>query len=131
MALASEEFLLKTSVGPIPTQPLSVAVLAVCQTLLLFSLSSNVYGQEFSLNGNVRDDQKKPLSEATVKVSQPEHQIQMRVLTDREGNFVFRNLPSGRYRLEVQHASFETSVKEVTLEKSSTQVDFVLKPSSS
>ncbi len=130
MALASEELPLKRFLPPIPTRPISIALLAICQTLLLL-FSSNIYGQEFSLSGSVRDDQKKPLSGATVKVRQPEHQVQLRVLTDREGNFVFRNLDLGKYHVEVQLANFENSIKEVTVEKSSTQVDFVLKPLSS
>src|SRR5262245_3819042 len=128
MASASEEFLRQSFARRILNKLASVALLVICQTLLLFSFSSNVYAQEFSLRGSVRDDQKKPLSAVTVRVSQPEHQIQMQVLTDREGNFSFRNLASGKYRVETQLANFENSIKEVTLEKSSTQLDFVLKP---
>jgi hypothetical protein len=129
MTFIFEEFRLKTFLRRVINQPISVVLLTLSQVTLLFFLSSNVYGQDLSLKGSVTDEQKKPLPAATVKLTQPEHQIQTQVLTDREGNFVFRNLPEGKYRVGVQLAKFENSIKEVTLEKKSSQLDFVLKPS--
>src|SRR5437867_2025442 len=99
--------------------------------LLLCPLSPKAQGGELWLMGNVTDGKKKPLPEVTVKAIQLDQQVQMQVLTDAAGSFVFKNLSPGKYRLQAERANFETAIREVVLEKNITQINLVMKPSRS
>ena len=84
--------------------------------ILLFSaLTADASSDELSLKGTVTSGKEKPLPKVTVKATQLDQQVQKQVLTDSNGNFVFKDLPPGRYRLEAQQTNFETVVKEITL----------------
>jgi len=97
--------------------------------LLLCTLSASAQGGELWLMGKVTDGKKKPLPEVTVKLGQLDHPALLQVQTDSAGSFVFKDLSPGKYRLEAERANFVSATKEVTLNRSITQVDLVLKPS--
>jgi len=66
----------------------------------------------FSLNaqqitGNITDKQKKPVTASTVTLLQAKDSAMVKLSTsDKDGNFVFQNIKTGRYRVRASHIGY-------------------------
>jgi hypothetical protein len=69
-----------------------------------------------SVRGNVTDASRKPVSNATVQVTQEETSRHRTAVTDASGEFTVSNLSPGEYRIEIEHAGFRKHVQPVTLQ---------------
>ncbi|MGB2908504.1 MAG: von Willebrand factor type A domain-containing protein [Candidatus Aminicenantaceae bacterium] len=65
-----------------------------------------------SLKGTVTDSRGNPLPQATVVLVNLNTQVRHTVLTAKTGEFVFKGLPSGNYRLKAWAAGFKPVVRE-------------------
>ncbi len=88
-------------------------VYIIVATLLLYT---NAWAQncELKITGHVEDEHlKDKLAGATVKLLGTDRQM----LTNEDGNFVFNNLCSGNYTMEISHVDCHTITKQVRLNK--------------
>ncbi len=92
----------------------------MCMRYLFFIFSfallqSNVFSQ-VNLSGKISDSQGKPLSGATVLLKG----TYLGVITDANGNFLFKNLKKGKYSLSVSFIGYETKEQKLSLQKDET-----------
>ena len=88
---------------------------------VLFFLSSAAFAQNARVSGKVTyggDDT--ALHDATVQIVQ----LKQTVKTDAEGNFVFQNVPPGRYTIAVHADGFTDTNKTIDVAAGETAVDF-------
>ncbi len=78
--------------------------------LTVFSLSAQ------NIKGHVTDEQGDPLPGATVKLNEG----RLVQSTDKNGNFIFRNLKARDYKISVSYIGFETEIKNLTLSQGET-----------
>jgi len=92
--------------------------------LLSFSLAS--FSQEDPvLSGTVRDAENKlPLAGATVKIISSKDSFS--VISDKAGEFQFKNIDTGRYNLVISFLGFELTKKEIVWENVTTKLDDIL-----
>ncbi|HEX6849089.1 MAG TPA: outer membrane beta-barrel protein, partial [Chitinophagaceae bacterium] len=98
---------------------MKVSLLAL--VLLGFSLVS--FSQTPVLSGSIRDaENKQPLSGATVKIVRGADSLT--VVSDKTGNFEFRNLPdTGRYDLIISFLGYELTKREFVWENVTKKID--------
>jgi hypothetical protein len=91
---------------------------AMWLALALSSFLPSAYAQGVqtgTLRGTINDPQNQPVPGATVAITSPSLQGQRNTTTDQDGNYVFRALPPGQYRVEVSLSSFDTVERQVTV----------------
>ena len=85
--------------------------LTVGGALLLSGVSpSPAYAQTTSgtISGNISDPSGASVAGAPVTVKQEERDFTQAATTDREGHFVFQQLPPGRYTLDINASGFKS-----------------------
>src|SRR5258708_40247044 len=82
--------------------------------LFVLLLQSAVYAQ--SVRGTVTDASHKPLSQASIQLTQSETNRRRTAVTDELGIFTISNLAPGEYRIEAEHAGFRKHVKPITVQ---------------
>jgi len=61
-------------------------------------LSLNLFSQtNYSIKGKVTDNSQKPLTGASIAI----HELQKSALSDKDGQFIFNDIPSGEYHLHI------------------------------
>src|SRR5215510_807968 len=85
-----------------------IALLLVA-TLLLVVTSLNSFGQQgqSSVRGIVTDPQGSPVAGATVTLSNSERNFTRTQVTNTDGGYLFKPVPPGTYRLEVEMKGFK------------------------
>ena len=88
---------------------------------LVFMFSISAYAQNARLSGKVTYNDNSPLHDASVQITQ----LKQTVATDTEGNYLFENVPPGRYTLLVHIEGFADAAKIIDLTAGASQtVDF-------
>src|SRR5260370_30095599 len=85
--------------------------LAVIASLMLFA--SILFGQatNATLTGRVADPTKASIVGARVTITNPETNVHYTATTNGEGIYTVSTLPPGRYKVEVEKASFRSVVR--------------------
>lgn len=83
---------------------------SICFLTVALLLSMNVFSQ-FKISGSVHDESDQPLVGANVSLVNPAKHTN----SDYFGEFIFKNLPSGEYQLEISFVGYETFQKSVTI----------------
>lgn len=84
--------------------------------LFVFFVSTNLYAQQTvqNIRGTVTDrDSRQPLQGATVSIADIEKNLA--VTTDSLGNFVLRNIPTGRTRVQVTYTGYQSYISDYTI----------------
>ena len=106
---------------------------------LWFLFFSNlIFGQNITqtIRGNITDnDNQEPLVAATVFIPK----LELGVTSDESGNFIFQEIPIGRYQMRISFVGYETlvisevllesakeTVLEISLEKSNAELDEIV-----
>ncbi len=93
-------------------------------SLLLISLVS--FGQsEFDLKGKITDENSSPLQSVSVHLLNSQYGA----VTDKEGIFVIKNIPSGNYTLNVTRIGYAEINRRVNIPDNKTEISIVLNPS--
>ncbi len=67
-------------------------------------LSLNLFSQtNYSIKGKVTDNSQKPLTGASIAI----HELQKSALSDKDGQFIFNDIPSGEYHLHISYLGFK------------------------
>jgi hypothetical protein len=80
--------------------------LFVTMSLVLSAILS-AYAQN-TLKGTVTDSQNEPLSFANIILMEAGKNLPKGAISDENGNYIFENLPNGKYTLEISMLGFET-----------------------
>jgi hemoglobin/transferrin/lactoferrin receptor protein len=87
--------------------------------LLLLALGSVHPAQTLSpasqITGTVRDDARRPIADASLSLLRQNRTPFRQARSNREGRFLFEQIPPGKYELEVLHSGFEPRRLTVTL----------------
>ena len=83
-----------------------------CGVFSLGVVPVNAQTTRGSIIGQATDDSNTPLPGVTVSISSPDLQGQKVAVTDSAGNYNFRVIPVGVYRVEFMLESFQTVIKE-------------------
>ncbi len=94
---------------------------------LLFIFSITAFAQTGKISGKITYSENTPLHDASVQITQ----LKQTASTDEAGNYVFENVPAGRYTILVHVEGFADSAKTVILTaNSAATVDFQMQISS-
>jgi len=94
---------------------------------LLFIFSITAFAQTGKISGKVTYSENTPLHDASVQITQ----LKQTASTDEAGNYVFENVPAGRYTILVHVEGFADSAKTVILTANgAATVDFQMQISS-
>jgi iron complex outermembrane recepter protein len=92
-------------------------------TAVLFAFSIAAFAQTSKISGKVTYNSDSPLHDAAVQITQ----LKQTVLTDVEGNYVFENVPPGRYTVLVHIEGFADATKIIDVTANANQtIDFQL-----
>ncbi len=80
---------------------------------IIATLSINLFAQKFNLSGKVTDENKNPLTGASVIINK----TFMGTITKSDGSFNFEKLKSGNYTLKVSFIGYKTFTKNINLNK--------------
>mgnify|MGYP006279191667 FL=1 len=95
--------------------------LFVVLNLLAFSLQAS--GQQtFTISGQVKDQHNHPLPGANVVLNKDFKAV----VTDNDGHFIFSNLPSGEYTIEISYIGYKKYAKEISLQNQNISMGPVL-----
>ncbi|MBK8555399.1 MAG: TonB-dependent receptor [Lewinellaceae bacterium] len=83
--------------------------------VLLILVQQAAFGQQFSISGQVLDEQGNTLPGATVSLQQPWGDPVSQTVTKVDGSFQFDKVEKGGYAIVVKAIGFESMRKEVTL----------------
>jgi iron complex outermembrane recepter protein len=90
---------------------------------VLFAFSIAAFAQTSKISGKVTYNSDSPLHDAAVQITQ----LKQTVLTDVEGNYVFENVPPGRYTVLVHIEGFADATKIIDVTANANQtIDFQL-----
>src|SRR5215203_3380080 len=81
----------------------------IISTVLLFIFSIAAFAQDGKISGKVTYGDNTPSHGATVQIVQ----LKRTVVTDEEGNYIFENIPAGRYSVAVHNDGFADSTKTI------------------
>jgi len=99
-------------------------IVAVCVASLACPVPGSA-GPALALRGRVLDDKTdQPLADAHVRLASPRRAT----ATDRDGAFVFPDLPDGTYQVEASRIGYTARTATVTLSASSSPVELRLEP---
>lgn len=89
-------------------------------SLLLFQ---SIYAQNFSISGNIIDENGNEIRNASVKLEYTTYSTR----TDSIGHFSFKNIPEGRYEVEIKHYDIEKREFWVKLDRDTVFPDIKVK----
>ncbi len=81
----------------------------IISTAFLFIFSTFAFTQTGKISGKVTYGDNTPLHGATVQIVQ----LKKTVITDEQGNYIFENIPAGRYTVAVHNDGFADSTKTI------------------
>jgi hypothetical protein len=89
---------------------------------LLFSVQLPAQQTLQNIKGSVTDrDSKQPLQGATVSISEIEKGM---AVTDSLGNFILKNIPTGRIRIQVSYTGYQTYLSDYIILNAAKEFDF-------
>jgi hypothetical protein len=89
---------------------------------LLFSVQLHAQQTLQNIKGSVTDrDSKQPLQGATVSISEIEKGM---AVTDSLGNFILKNIPTGRIRIQVSYTGYQTYLSDYIILNAAKEFDF-------
>jgi outer membrane receptor protein involved in Fe transport len=91
-----------------------VNIRTVLPIVLLLLLQIAAYAQ--SVRGTVTDPSHKPISHATLQLTQDQTNRRRSAVTDALGEFTIANLPPGEYRVEAEAEGFRKHAQQITLQ---------------
>jgi len=84
--------------------------------LVLWVFSINSYSQ-YTLNGKITDNNNIAISGVEIHLPQ----IHKGTVSDFDGNYSFKNLPSGTYKISILFIGYETITSTITISKNQTE----------
>jgi hypothetical protein len=89
--------------------------------LLLFSVQLHAQQTFQNIKGSVTDrDSKKPLQGATVNIAETANTV----LTDGLGNFILKNIPTGRIRIQVTYTGYQSYLSDYIILNAAKESEF-------
>jgi Carboxypeptidase regulatory-like domain len=85
-------------------------LLAASFLLALFATGSMAQSGSSSVRGTVTDPQGSPVPGANVTLANPERNFSRSQITNADGNYLFKPVPAGTYRLEVESKGFKKAL---------------------
>lgn len=93
--------------------------------LLLFSFSS--FSQKGSLSGQVSDLEKKPVQNTVIALLKPKDSIlYLFTRSDKEGNFLIKDINSGKYILTTSHSKFADYVDDIEIKENENKLGTIV-----
>lgn len=81
---------------------------------------------ETIVKGKVITEEKQPLPNAHIYIPS----LERGTVTNLDGEFVFNNIPFGKYRFVISYVGYETVTKTIEINKSTEELNFILKQTS-
>lgn len=94
---------------------LKLSLVALLFSICYFMPSATSAQNGYAVSGIVKDNYNEPLISAAIRLNDSSGAMKAGVITDVDGNFIFPDVPAGKYTLKIQYSGFNEENKPLTI----------------